>query len=118
MSDKKVILATWIGGAAEVRIDGITLIKDEQQKVPAATAKRLETEFPSQCVVVHTTEGSADDVRKPPYVVPVQPDEPDGEVTFTEPPAGITDLSTPLREADLDQHDSTPLDPNPHDEKE
>lgn len=115
MTDKKVILATWVGGSAEHTIDGVTLVQGEQQQVTAATAKRLEREFPSQAVVVHTTEGSKDDVRVAPYVVPVQPDEPDAEPTEFAAPADPDELASPLRE--IDQHDTTPLDSSPKEEE-
>jgi hypothetical protein len=111
MSDKKVILATWIGGSQEHTIDGVTLVQGEQQQVTAATAKRLESEFPSQAVVVHTAEGSKDDVRVPAYVVPAQPEEapetPDWRISAT---IDTTDVV-------FNQHDSTPLEPPPN-EKE
>lgn len=110
MSDKRVILATWVGGSGEHTIDGVTLVKGVQQQVTAATAKRLENEFPAQAVVVHTTEGAKDDVRVAPVVVPVQPDEPDAPVEF-EPAPDPDALASPLREIDQhDQLDSTPLD--------
>lgn len=114
MSDKKVILATWIGGSAEHTIDDVTLVQGEQQQVSASTAKRLEKEFPSQAVVVHTTEGSKDDERVPAYVVPVQQDEPDDKPVLEEPPPA-DELASPLRE--IDQPDTTPLDESPQ-EKE
>lgn len=114
MSDKRVILATWVGGSAEHTIDGVTLVQGEQQQVTAATAKRLEAEFPAQVVVVHTTEGSKDDVRVAPYVVPVQPDEPDDTPVLEEPPPA-DELASPLRA--IDQPDTTPLDESPQ-EKE
>jgi hypothetical protein len=111
MSDKKVILATWVGGSAELIIDGVTLPRGAQQLVSAATAKRLEKEYRAQAVIVHTTEGSKDDVRVEPFVVPVQPDDPDAEVVVYEPAPDPDQLASPLREIDQpDQLDSTPLD--------
>lgn len=74
-TDKKVTLATWLGGSAEHIIDGETLVYGVQREVPAGLAKRLEREYPAQAVVVHTTEGSKLDERTPDYVVPPQPDE-------------------------------------------
>lgn len=111
----KVILATWVGGSAEHTIDGVTLVQGVQQQVTAATAKRLEKEFPAQAVVVHTTEGAKDDVRTEPYVVPVQPDQPDAEPTVFEAPPPADELASPLRE--IDQHDETPLEPSPKDKE-
>lgn len=103
----KVILATWIGGSAEHTIDNVTLKQGVQQQVTAATAKRLEHEFPAQAVVVHTTEGSKEDVRVPEYVVPPQAEEAPEAPDW--PTAEVSEESTPL--------ESTPLEPSPKEEE-
>lgn len=95
----KVYLATWHGGS------GIFLAHGEEFKL--GIQRRITAELASKMKgyngldIVHTEEGSDEDVRVPEYVVPVQPDD---EPSLPDWPSS-------------EEHDSTPIDPTPKEEK-
>lgn len=119
MSDSKVTLATWVGGADVFIIDGQEFQRGVQREVTAAVAKRLEAEFPAQAVVVRTTAGSKDDERVPEYVVPPQPEEEPVEADWpaAEPTEDAEEEPAVLASSELDQHDETPHDDTPKDKE-
>lgn len=109
MSDKKVTLATFLGGpdGGQLEIDGEFLQKGVQREVTAKLAKRLEDRRDVE--VIRVAEGSAEDVRAPEPVVPVQPEEEPAEEPEPEPEASDEEAAAEEPNQN-DQPDETPHD--------